>query len=623
MIGQRIMTSDNLIEIAEAFSPTMTKVYLDPCNYTFSAPVKTLFNVTIKVDNMDDMKGWQVGMGFDDSIINITRWYEPTWDPNYVFYEKPTSPSPPPPNVVYSHKAPDEGWAGVYSAVSSPGGGFTGNGTLCILTFVITAVPPPDQTYSCSLNITNSDTAWFKVGEWSKRFYDTYANGYCELGAFHNIAITNVTPSETDLVKGYSVNITVIVENQGSFTETFNVTVYANTTVIATFKGITLARLNPTILTFNWNTTQMAFGKYTISAEASIVPEEINIADNTLIDGTISIRPSSKVYMVPSNYTFSKPVVGTLFNVTIKVDNMDDLASWQVIMGFDDSIINITRWYEPTWDPTYVFYGKTTLPVPPPPDVTYTYVPNEAAAGVGSALLPAPSRGSGFTGNGTLCILTFNITAVPLLVKVSSLNIISNQTVSTFWIKADENTTRPFDVYVDGYCNLGASHNIAITKITPFKTVLAQGNSVNMTVRVENQGGFTETFNVTVYANTTSIASQNVTLTSASSTTITFTWNTTGFAKGNYTIWAYASPVPDETDTADNTCNDVRVRVTIPGDVTGEGTCNMLDITIIIGKFMTSPPDPRYNPNADLNGDGTINMVDIQIAINNFMKTDP
>jgi len=32
-----------------------------------------------------------------------------------------------------------------------------------------------------------------------------------------------------------------------------------------------------------------------------------------------------------------------------------------------------------------------------------------------------------------------------------------------------------------------------------------------------------------------------------------FTWNTTSFAKGNYTIDAYAPPVPNEMDTTDNT----------------------------------------------------------------------
>jgi hypothetical protein len=88
--------------------------------------------------------------------------------------------------------------------------------------------------------------------------------------------------------------------------------------------------------------------------------------------------------------------------------------------------------------------------------------------------------------------------------------------------------------------------------VSPSETVVGQGFSTSIDVTVADQGSYTETFKVTAYTNATSIGSQNVTLSSGNSTTITFTWNTTGFAKGNYTISVYAEPVPGETDTADN-----------------------------------------------------------------------
>jgi len=62
------------------------------------------------------------------------------------------------------------------------------------------------------------------------------------------------------------------------------------------------------------------------------------------------------------------------------------------------------------------------------------------------------------------------------------------------------------------------------------------------------------------------IRTQTVTLESGASTTITFTWNTTGFAKGNYTISAYAWPVPGETDTEDNRkISTVQVVISVGG----------------------------------------------------------
>jgi len=47
-------------------------------------------------------------------------------------------------------------------------------------------------------------------------------------------------------------------------------------------------------------------------------------------------------------------------------------------------------------------------------------------------------------------------------------------------------------------------------------------------------------------------------------------WNTSGFAEGNYTIWAHVEPIPGETDTADNTCVDGWVVITWLGDFDGD-----------------------------------------------------
>jgi peptide/nickel transport system substrate-binding protein len=134
-----------------------------------------------------------------------------------------------------------------------------------------------------------------------------------------------------------------------------------------------------------------------------------------------------------------------------------------------------------------------------------------------------------------------------------------------------------FDGQVDGWdlvlfqqCFGGPPTNfydLAVTSVTLSKTVVGQGYSLNINVTAANQGDFTETFNVTVYANTTTIETKEVTLTSENSTTITFTWNTTGFAKGNYTISAVADTVPGEMDTADNNCSGGWIRITKVGDL--------------------------------------------------------
>jgi len=125
---------------------------------------------------------------------------------------------------------------------------------------------------------------------------------------------------------------------------------------------------------------------------------------------------------------------------------------------------------------------------------------------------------------------------------------------------------------VDGTITLlSPGHDVAIKDVTPSKTFVGQNYSLSIRITAKNYGNFTENFNITAYANLTVIGTlTNTTLTRGSSTTITFTWSTTGFAKGNYTISAYAAPVLGETDTADNTLIGGWVLVTAPGDVNGD-----------------------------------------------------
>jgi len=176
-------------------------------------------------------------------------------------------------------------------------------------------------------------------------------------------------------------------------------------------------------------------------------------------DGTLIYVDPSKIVLDPA----TNGTIGTLFNVTVWVTGMDDMKTWQLKMSFNHSFINVTRWFEPTWNSDYVFHGKTTLPVPAPPDVRYEYV-NETSGwvGVGSALFPAPSPGGGFTGDGLLCIIEFNVTATPPEGEIYTTTLYMNYPTDTFWIKAGDNNKRSFDAY-----NLGE-----VTIIPEFMAIL-------------------------------------------------------------------------------------------------------------------------------------------------------
>jgi len=156
-------------------------------------------------------------------------------------------------------------------------------------------------------------------------------------------------------------------------------------------------------------------------------------------------------------------------------------------------------------------------------------------------------------------------------------------------------------------------HDTAIISVTT-KNIVGQGFSTHINVAVTNQGDYTETFNITVYANLTSIASRAVTLSSGNSATITFVWNTSGFVKGNYTIWAYAWPLRDETDVSDNNCTGGWTVVTIPGDVDGTFEVDIYDITAICVCYDSKLGEPLYYPNCDVDGNGIIDIFDVTTA---------
>jgi PKD repeat protein len=110
--------------------------------------------------------------------------------------------------------------------------------------------------------------------------------------AVHGVAVLSVTPSPRKVNAGESATITVGVKNVGSFTESFNVTAYCNTTSIGRQVVTSLLAGNSQTLTFTWSTIGVAAGNYTIKAVASTAPSEINIANNALTGGQVQVKES-------------------------------------------------------------------------------------------------------------------------------------------------------------------------------------------------------------------------------------------------------------------------------------------------------------------------------------------
>jgi parallel beta-helix repeat protein len=164
----------------------------------------------------------------------------------------------------------------------------------------------------------------------------------------------------------------------------------------------------------------------------------------------------------------------------------------------------------------------------------------------------------------------------------------------------------------------GGPHDIGITSLKTSKPVIGLGYSTTINVKIINYGISTEYFNVAVYANTTTIATfTNLSLTSRNSTTLAYSWDTTGIPYGTYTLETVITPAPDETDLTDNSLN-CTVKVTIPGDINGDFYVNVTDAAQM--SFYWQKRVPPAPPEVDIIDDGIINIKDAALIGVNWQK---
>ncbi len=309
--------------------------------------------------------------------------------------------------------------------------------------------------------------------------------------------------------------------------------------------------------------------------------------------------------------------VGDTFSVNVNVTNVVNFTSWQLTLYYLKAVINCTGVTE---GPFLGSAGGGTYFLQ---NITNNYNSTH-----GRVLAGCTIEGTNATtypaGSGVILTVTFKA------VGGGSTNL----TLANTKLGDEKIPPQPIP-HTDygGTVNVvGAAHDVGVTGVTSYKTVIGRGFCSNITVTIANLGGYSETFNVTAYANATVIATiTNITLASGYSVVQTILWNTTGFAYGNYTLKAVADSILDA-NISNNNFTDGLVRVAGIGDLTG-GTPNALDFVpdgkvditdvAITAKFFGQkvPPAPA---NCDVSGseiglpDGKIDITDVATVAKHF-----
>ena len=386
--------------------------------------------------------------------------------------------------------------------------------------------------------------------------------------ADHDIAVVSVTPSLTSVRVGELVNITVVVENKGTNNETFDVTVYYDSSAIKTETVTNLVAGTSTSLTFTWNTTDVreeiyATDKkekaYTINATASTVPDETDTEDNTLVSPSKVRVKSQYITVIPQSTVDPKLEPGNNYTVSIYTDyNGSDVWSWVFELTYNPTVlegIEVVNGDLITTDkhPDALFEAgdfNNTLGKQWQTNAFFYYIEK-----------PIPTTyGPGILANVTFTVVGTGDSGITLVESKTKLTGYNAITEEFYEIVSD---WKPGIRHIlHGYFRNtveAVTHDVAILSVTPSTTTVTKGDLVNITVVVENQGTVPERITVAAYYDSinpnyriaTTKTVQN--LEADANASLTFVWNTTDIhVVGTHSIWAEAGTVPGETDTEDN-----------------------------------------------------------------------
>ena len=533
---------------------------------TITAEVGATFTVNITITDVSNLYFWEFHMSFNKSVLNVTSVTEGP----FLSDVDSTSWSMLPPNIDNN--------AGTIKTTNMlwtwPPDGATGSGVLCTITFQV-----KDE---------GRTTLHFYYTLLDDEFTPPTIEHTAEDGFFsnvHDIAITNLTASPEMVKIGETVSINVTAANEGDFPETFDVTTYWNIGALHDVIGTNVTSLDgnmSTLLRFTWPTTGICTGTYTISAEASVVLGENDTADNTLIDGEVTVnatgQPEAKLIYSPT-----KPKVGE--NITFTSTSTDpngEIVSWD--WTFDDKSIGsgevVTHAY--TEAGTYKVTLKVTdndglcnivwkpVTVLNYPVAYFTYSPKEPLRNRTVTFDASGSTPDGGTidsyawdfGDGTTetYLRNVNLTAIAYHAYEQEGTYTVNLTVID-----SEMLTHSFTDTLE----VSIKHDVAVVSVSynypgkPVIKVYAGYTTIKVGIVVRNEGTETETFNVTAYLDDTPIEIREVAdLAPLREKTLDpIALNTTSISAGEYNITAMAILVGDENSTNNKATTTIDVNV--------------------------------------------------------------
>ncbi len=115
----------------------------------------------------------------------------------------------------------------------------------------------------------------------------------------HDVAVTDVSiqaqAGDTHAYIGVPVLVRVVIANLGEQAETVTLSVFHNSSLIASIPGIGLVPGVSVLEAFEWDTSGLLCGDYVLSAQVSSVPDETGLQNNTRNGPVVVVRITGDV----------------------------------------------------------------------------------------------------------------------------------------------------------------------------------------------------------------------------------------------------------------------------------------------------------------------------------------
>jgi hypothetical protein len=286
----------------------------------------------------------------------------------------------------------------------------------------------------------------------------------------------------------------------------------------------------------------------------------------------VIVNPLSPTNSSTFDFSSSAYPINATFTAAVYITTVTNLSSWQVLLTWDNSIINFAT----AWIPTDNVFtpatdnGATLVPTAPETDIgTGELLIGAATVDVANS---PPMYPVNVQGEGLLFYVNFTIAATPNATQTLSTNLeILKQTpnsppgyLSSFIYIYPSTTetevqTGPATVSISGSQAVTQTIiDVSVTGISFGESPIYRGDNLTITTSFANNGTDLETFNFnlseTFQSTGLELVRGSMTLLPNTTDYYVYTWNIPGnLALGNYTIEAQIPPLAGQNNTQYNT----------------------------------------------------------------------